>query len=133
MEKYPRVGVAAIIRNEMGELLLGLRKSKHANGTWGFPGGHLEFMETPEDCLAREVMEETSLRVTEIKKVDYTNDFYPDEDKHYITLFYEVWVEGEPKVREPDKCAEWKWFPRNQLPKNLMPPIVHLIEQGYKF
>lgn len=132
MEKYPRVGCAAIIRNSKGELLLGLRKSAHANGFWGFPGGHLEFMETPEDCIAREVLEETALRATTVKKIGFTNDFYPEEQKHYITLFYNVAYEQgeEPKVCEPEKCERWEWFAPSALPENIMLPIQHLLEQG---
>lgn len=129
-QKQTRVGVAAIVRNEKGELLLGLRTGKHANGTWGFPGGHLEFRETPEDCVQREVKEETGLEVLALHKADYTSDYYKDEEKHYITLFYSVTCTGNPKVCEPDKCAEWKWFHYNDLPENVMLPIQHLLEQS---
>lgn len=125
--------MAAIIRNSKGELLLGLRKGKHAHGTWGFPGGHLEFMETPEKGIMREVREETGLQVRSARKFGYTNDFYPEEEKHVVTLFYNVEVEGEPKACEPHKCEEWQWFAPNHLPEPLMPPIIHLLEQGYCF
>ena len=134
MEQRPYIGVAAIVRNPKGELLLGLHKSKHAQGTWGFPGGHLEFMETPEDCIAREVWEETGLRITKVKRADFTNDFYPETQKHYITLFYEVEYEAkeEPKVCEPDKCERWEWFSVDNLPDNMMRPITNLLSQGIK-
>jgi 8-oxo-dGTP diphosphatase len=133
MEKSPQVGAAAIIRNAQGELLLGLRKSVHAHGTWGFPGGHVEFMETPEQGVIREVKEETGLDVLSVHKAGYTNDFYPLESKHVVTLFFEVEIQGQPKACEPHKCEEWKWFSPDHFPDNLMPSIYRLMEQGYHF
>lgn len=132
MEKQVRVGVAAIIQNKNGEVLIGLRKSSHAHGTWGFPGGHLEFQEEPEICIKREVFEETGLVVTKVSKADYTSDQYSKEDKHYITLFYYAEVTDlQPKVMEPDKCEVWEWKAWDDLPENSMPPILNLKKQGF--
>mgnify|MGYP001213425023 CR=1 FL=1 len=49
-----------IIRRN-GKVLLGLRNSKHGSGTWQFPGGHLEFGETPAECAVREAFEELGI------------------------------------------------------------------------
>ena len=43
MENTFKVGVGLYIVNEKRQLLLGLRKSAHGCGTWGPPGGQLEF------------------------------------------------------------------------------------------
>ena len=59
-EKKPRVGVACVVQKE-GKVLLGQRKGAHAVGCWGFPGGHLEFVESVESCAKRELLEETGL------------------------------------------------------------------------
>jgi 8-oxo-dGTP diphosphatase len=56
MEKRPAVGVAAIVTKN-GKVLLGKRKGAHGEGSWAFPGGHLEFNESIEDCAKREVFE----------------------------------------------------------------------------
>ncbi len=40
-EKIVKVGVGVLIYNNKDEILLGLRKSKHGEGTWCPPGGHL--------------------------------------------------------------------------------------------
>ena len=66
MQKIPRIGVAVIVVRD-GKVLLGKRKNAHGEGRWGFPGGHLEFMETVEACAAREVLEETGLGVSNIE------------------------------------------------------------------
>lgn len=56
----PKVGVAAAVFNEQGQLLL-VRRSD--NGKWGLPAGFCEVNQTPQDNLRREVREETGLEV----------------------------------------------------------------------
>lgn len=126
----PRVGVAVIVIND-DKVLLGRRKGSHAAGTWAFPGGHLEFGEEPEQCAQREVSEETGISITNIRRSIFTNDVF-DKEKHYITLFLLADHKfGEPSVREPEKCEEWGWFAWDALPRPLMLPIEHLLQQGY--
>src|SRR5690606_587748 len=74
----PAVGVAAIVMR--GErVLLGRRRSGHGAGTWQFPGGHLEWGESIEACARREVLEETGLVVTGLRRGPFTNDIFADE------------------------------------------------------
>ncbi|HEX8946922.1 MAG TPA: NUDIX hydrolase [Candidatus Paceibacterota bacterium] len=128
--KQPKVGVGvAIVRD--GKLLLGKRKGSHGAGEWSFPGGHLEYGESWEVCGAREVLEETGLAAEELRFIGVTNDIFPEAEKHYITLFMTGTARGEPELREPEKCEEWGWFPIDDLPQPLFPPIVHLLEKGF--
>jgi len=54
-------------------------------------------------------MEETGLVVGELKTGPHTNDFFPNEDKHYITLFMIAkYKTGEPINTEPEKCEGYK-------------------------
>ena len=131
-----RVGVGLFIFNDQGQVLLGLRKGSHAAGDWAAPGGHLEMGESWEQCAAREAWEETGLKIdpASISFYAVTNDVFSKE-KHYITLSLTTrWHEkiGAPKIMEPDKCAEWKWFDLDQLPKNLMIPTRKFLESYRK-
>ena len=54
-DKRPLVGIAVIVIKE-DRVLLDKRKNSHGSGTWAFPGGHLEFKESIEDCAIREVL-----------------------------------------------------------------------------
>jgi 8-oxo-dGTP diphosphatase len=127
----PMVGVAVIIRKSYDQVLIGLRTSKHANGMWGFPGGHLEFGESFKDCAIRESYEETGLQLEDAKYWWHENVIFPDEGLHYVTIFMVTdWKAGEPERTEPDKCAEWKWVSWAELPQPLMPGIVMLRKEG---
>ena len=51
------IGCEIIVRKGQS-LLLGLRKNCYGAGTWGLPGGHLEFNERLVDAVCREAKEE---------------------------------------------------------------------------
>lgn len=125
MLERPKVGVGVIVWDGQ-RVLLGKRRGSHGAGTWGFPGGHLEFGETAEACAARELLEETGLRALSLKKSTWTSDVI-DTSKHYVTLFIVVdQFEGVLTLKEPEKCERWEWQPWDQLPEPLFAPIVSL-------
>jgi 8-oxo-dGTP diphosphatase len=133
MENRPKAGLGVILLKENKVLLL-KRKGSHGAGEWSFPGGHLEFFETFEECAKRETREETGLEIEIIKKepVAITNDFFRKENKHYITLYMESnYLYGKPKILEPEKCEAIEWFSWKNLPEPLFLPIQNLIKQKY--
>jgi 8-oxo-dGTP diphosphatase len=130
-EKRPKVGVAVIIIKD-GKVLLGKRIGSHGDGTWNFPGGHLEYGENWEDCAMREIGEETGLKIVNVKFGFLTNDVFEKEEKHYITIFMLADCDsGEPEIKEPEKCAGWDWFDWDEMPEPLFLPIVNLKKQNY--
>ena len=127
-ENMPKVGLAVIIKKD-SKYLLGKRKGSHDSGTWQFPGGHLEFFESLEDCAKREVKEEAGMVIANIKFLTITNDFFKTDDKHYITIFMTAESTEEPKLIEPEKCEGWQWFSLEEFPQPLFLPIENLIKQ----
>jgi 8-oxo-dGTP diphosphatase len=127
----PRIGVGVIVRAGK-RVLLGLRKNAHGMGTWSFPGGHLEYGEDVETCAVREVREETGTSITVVRRGPYTNDVFPEEQKHYVTLFVVAdLVAGEVEVQEPEQCERWEWFEWSGLPHPLFLPIENLLKTGF--
>ncbi|MCH9621277.1 MAG: RNA pyrophosphohydrolase [Chlamydiia bacterium] len=122
-----RVGIATLVVND-GKILLGKRLNSHGEGMWAPPGGHLEYGETPKEGALRELMEETNLSASDVIMGPWTNDFFPQKEKHYISLFMIVTdFEGEVKLMEPDKCVEWRWFAFDELPEPLFTSIANLV------
>jgi mutator protein MutT len=121
--KYPRIGVGVMIQNENGEVLLGLRQGSHGAGEWSFPGGHLDWGETMGTCAIRETKEETGLDVSECELVSVADEmrYIVSDDKHYVNIGFKVkYNGGEPRVMEPDKCLEWRWFALDNLPERML-------------
>lgn len=70
-------------------------------------------MTEPEGTAARELMEETGLKVANVQFLTATNDYMPEDGKHYVTLFMTCVRENdndEAQVLEPDKCEGWEWI-----------------------
>lgn len=133
------VGVGVLILRG-GEVLLGLRhtdKDKadsalHGEGTWTMPGGSLEMGENLEDCAAREVEEETGIKIRpeDLSLISIANDRV--EDAHFVTIgFLTEEFEGEAEILEPDKITEWQWFNIDKLPDSMFFPSREMIE-NYK-
>lgn len=130
MVNVPRIGVASIIVKD-NKILMGRRLGAHGSGSWSFPGGHLEFNESVEDCARRETLEEAGIQITNLRDFAFTNDFFPEADKHYVTLFVLAdYLSGTPQILEPDKCGGWEWFEWDDLPKPLFLPINNLLKKG---
>jgi 8-oxo-dGTP diphosphatase len=122
-----RVGIGVLILDKEN-VLLGRRIDGHNKNTWQSAGGHLEFGETFKECALREINEEVGIQVDNIQQVITTNDIFPKENKHYVTIFMSCqYTSGTPKLLEPKKCREWKWFSRRNLPDNLFLPYDKIL------
>lgn len=122
----PTVGVqAAVFRGS--NVLLQQRANVFGAGSWGLPGGHLEFGESFEHAASRELAEECGLQAVELRTVLPHNT--PYEHTHYVQIVVEVldW-HGEPKIREPDRCTGLGFFPLSHLPQPLFEPSVHILD-----
>ncbi len=114
-ENRPKVGIGVLVVRD-GKVLMGKRKNAHGAGEWGWPGGHLEYMESFEECARREVREETGMEIDNIRFIRLLN-FKTYAPKHYVDIgLLADWKSGEPQVLEPHKCEEWKWFSLNNIP-----------------
>jgi methyltransferase of FxLD system len=103
-------------------VLLGKRhpSSAFAPSTWHLPAGHREDMESAVACMVREAEEETGLRIAEndLSLVHVLDLLDPGSTIPRVQLFFAParW-EGEPLVREPECCTEWRWWPLDALPE----------------
>src|SRR5215510_5131841 len=97
----PRIGVGVMILKD-GLVLLGQRKGAHGAGEYAFPGGHLEYMESFEQCARRETWEECGLQITNIR-FQFVANVTTYVPRHYVHIgLLADWSGGTPTVREPE-------------------------------
>lgn len=116
--KRPKVGIGVMIFKD-GKILLAKRKGSHGAGEYAFPGGHLEYMESFENCARRETREECGVEIQNLR-FQLLSNVTTYAPKHYVHIgVIADWKSGEPEVLEPDKCESWDWYALNALPEPL--------------
>jgi mutator protein MutT len=117
------VSVGAMIFNGKGELFLTKRGklAKNERGCWENPGGGVEFGETLEEAVRREIREEYGIEISIIEQFPAADHIIPDEHQHWVaTTFLAQIRQGQtPVILEPDKCAAIGWFNMDNLPEPL--------------
>ncbi|XP_010511893.1 PREDICTED: nudix hydrolase 1-like [Camelina sativa] len=134
-EAIPKVAVVVFIL-KANSILLGRRRSSIGHSTFALPGGHLEFGESFEECAAREVMEETGLKIEKMKLLTVTNNVFKEAPKpsHYVSVSMRAELvdpNQEPKNMEPEKSEGWDWYDWENLPTPLFWPLEKLFKSGF--
>lgn len=124
-EPKKRLHVAVgVILNAKRDILIALRPQHvHQGGLWEFPGGKVEAGETVEQALARELLEELAITVTQCSPLLEIAHDYPDKQ----VLLDVWWVEsfqGEPKGSEGQPL---RWVSVEQLTEYEFPKANHAI------
>lgn len=89
-----------------------VKKNDINHDKWIGVGGHFEHGESPEDCLLREVREETGYTLTSYKFRAIVTFVYGEDTVEYMHLYTADGFQGEPV-----ECDEGvlEWVPRNQI------------------
>ena len=113
----PRVGVGAITIKD-GNVLLVKRGIEPSNGLWAIPGGTLKLGESLQKCAAREILEETGIKI-KVGECIYVFDFIERDSKRKIKFHFVIvdfaadYVSGEPQGA--DDALEARWLSRLEL------------------
>ncbi len=91
--KKLRVRVAALIENEEKNVLL-IQQKKKDKVYWLLPGGGVEFGETAEVALRRELREEIGVEINSCQFLFINESIDPDGKRHLIQLVFQVKLKG---------------------------------------
>ena len=123
MYENPIVGVAVIVQNSCGAVLLG-RRAKNASypGLWCSPCGYVEYDEDVRQAACREFYEETGLQV-ELGDVFTVLSNFHNPETHTVGIWFQAEIIGGV-AKAGDDLAELGWF----LPDN-RPPLAFPTDQ----
>ena len=115
------VSVGAVVHDGTGRILLMKRgpKARDEHGNWDVCGGTIEFGESVDETIRREVREELC---TETFEIDFLTAYeairqHNGTQTHWIILINAVRVDpSKVKIGEPEKISEIGWFTLDTLP-----------------
>lgn len=113
----PSAATAAFIMNSRGELLVERRGKEPAKGMLDLPGGFIDMDETAEEGIAREIEEETGLRVTAARYMFSLPNLYMYSgiELHTLDMFFACEVEDAAAPKAADDAAECFWVPLSDV------------------
>lgn len=132
-----RLSVSAVVWRESpaGRELLLMRRSD--NGHWGLPGGYVEAGESVSEAVAREVFEETGVRIAVGRLIGVYSDparqvieYGPGRRVHAVNLCFEGRPVGQGEPTTPHETLELGYFPPEALPAPFVPIHTLRIEDA---
>lgn len=113
--------VAAIIFNRHNEVLLQKRKDTHK---WCIISGHVEFGESLDQAILREVMEEINVAGKIVRLIGVYSSphhmtyLYDDKRTQYVTAYFELQLEYDAVLHiSNEETQELKYFSTDRLPE----------------
>lgn len=118
--QFPKIEPCIILIITKGDDILLLRHVQRNQDLWCCLAGFVETGESLEQALIREVREETSLEVENIRYVGSQSWPFPDQ---LMLAFYADYKSGEIKVQE-DEIFEARWFDKKEIPTSPGPGSI---------
>ncbi|MCB4205417.1 2-dehydropantoate 2-reductase [Deferribacterales bacterium Es71-Z0220] len=114
----PKLTVDVIVVNSKKQVLLIERKNKPYG--WAIPGGFVDYGETVEQAAVRELLEETSIGISEkeLKLLGIYSDPKRDPRGHTVSIVYYAYSDSKPLAADDAKSA--KFFELSSLPDNVV-------------
>ena len=132
-EDFTGITIVYFCHDGQGNFLFNKRSANCRDeiGNWDCGGGGLEFNDTVENTLKKEIKEEYCADVLSFEFLGY-RDVHRERNgikNHWIALDFKVLVDpGKVKNNEPHKFYEIGWFKMDNLPSPLHSQIPHALD-----
>ncbi len=114
-EHYPHIHPCVIVLIRRGSEFLLVRKSSWPKGRYSLVAGFLDFGESLEECVHREVAEETGVRVRNLRYVGSQNWPFPSQ---LMAAYVADYAGGAIRVDEAE-IEDARWFCVEEMPESL--------------
>jgi NAD+ diphosphatase len=111
-EHFPNVYPCVVVLVERDDSLLMIRKREWPEGYYSLPSGFCDFGECLEECVVREVEEETGIRVNNILYRGSQSWPFPSQ---LMTAFTAEYESGRIAV-DTTELEDARWFGKHSLP-----------------
>lgn len=118
------VGVAAVITNDAGEVLLLRHTYRRVGRQWGLPGGWVKGRESMERAIARELAEETGWRIGDLRLVSVYSGYALPR----MTIVFHARITGG-EFRPSDEVADYRFVRPDDLGR-ILPAEVMAVRQA---
>jgi 8-oxo-dGTP diphosphatase len=122
----PVVGVAAVVVNDRGQILLGRRNGSY-RGLWCIPCGYVEYDEDVYEAIVREFKEETNLDIR-INGVFSVHSNFHNPETHTVGIWFMAEVIGGELLAQGD-IDQAGYFALDDLPPLAFPTDAMVIEE----
>jgi 8-oxo-dGTP diphosphatase len=123
------VGIHGVIANR-GRILVLMRAPgmPYRPGSWDLPGGHLAFGESFEDCLIREVREETALDIS----IERMLGLHSMISEPYLQALYACRLKVFQSLQlRPEEHVEHRWVTPAEMERlELIPYLAAILKRG---
>lgn len=115
---------AGIVLN--GDSILFMYRKKNGREFYVLPGGHMQEGESAEETLTREIMEESTIKVKNVKLAFEFKDYIKENSEYYYLCELEsgtLQLGGEELIKNsPENIYELKWVPFGEISNlNILP------------
>jgi 8-oxo-dGTP diphosphatase len=135
VSRQPAVSCVFVCHDRDGRILLARRGpgARDEPGAWDCGAGALEFGETFEQAVTREVGEEYVTRPLDVTLLGVRNVLRDEPSSHWVAIVFAVLVDPTTvAIGEPHKFDELGWFAADALPSPLhsqLPATLELATQ----
>ena len=132
----PLISIDLVVQNKQGEVLLGLRNNRPAQGYWFVPGGRILKDESMSDAFKRLTLNElgTALEQSQGELIGPFEHFYEDNimgtdfSTHYVVLGYRLVIDPNELSLPKEQHDQYVWLAIGAL---LTDPLVHKHTRWY--
>ena len=129
VERFKLIATVYLVLRQRDKILLARRcNTGFHDGEYSLPAGHLDSRETLVEAVVREAEEEIGIRLNRNRlRLGHVMHRKEGKEEKINFFFAATQWRGQPRIMEPQKCDDLRWFSLRKLPPDLIPYVRQAI------